>query len=232
MDDASDFEDITYRNFGRAHPETSTWNDKWAVEAVFKGQRGGFCIEAGACNGKAGSCTYVLEERFGWSGLLFEPITTWFDTLVTNRPNSTCINALLDGPDAPAEVEFLHFVDQPGYSTINAYRGPQHEGLINSGANYAIEKKPVRQLDEVLDEIDAPNVIDYVAFDLNGAELAVLTTFPHDRYRFRAISIEGDECSEFLRSLGYIEARNPFNEVDFEKYFLHPTEPSVRELAK
>lgn len=223
--------DIEYRNFGLAHPETSTWNDRWAVEAVFKGQHGGFCIEAGACNGKAGSCTYVLEEYFGWSGLLFEPITSWFESLIKNRPNSHCVNALLDGPQAPSAVDFLHFVDSPGYSTIDAYRGPQHEKLIADGENFVIEQKPVRQLGAVLDEVKAPLTIDYVAFDLNGAEFEVLSTFPHAKYQFRAISIEGDDCSELLTSLGYVEARNPFTTVAFEKYFLHPSEPSLETLA-
>ena len=51
------------------------------------------------------------------------------------------------------------------------------------------------------------------------------------KYTFRAISIEGSDCDDLLADLGYVQVRNPFTDVEFEHYFLHPDEPAVKALA-
>jgi hypothetical protein len=60
-----------------------TWNDKWVVD-VFNKKRDGFFVEAGALNGILGSCTYVLESKLGWKGILVEPDPIIFQNLISN----------------------------------------------------------------------------------------------------------------------------------------------------
>jgi hypothetical protein len=74
---------------------------------------------------------------------------------------------------------------------------------------------------------NAPAIIDYAAFDIEGSELKVLEAFPFDRYIFKALSLECDGTIRkgifnLLSSKGYKEVKNPFNKnKPWEMYWLH-----------
>ncbi|MGF1655659.1 MAG: glycosyltransferase [Verrucomicrobiales bacterium] len=203
-----------------------TMNDRWIMEHVFPGKRNGFFVEAGAANGKAVSSCYLLEHRLGWKGLCIEPHSVFFKELLKNRPGSYCENVALT--DRACEVDFLE-----GNSRVSAYlsgieKAVSNKETSNSPQNIGpIVKKTGVPLAELLDKHHAPLVIDYGAFDIEGSENAVLMSFPHDRYRFLALSVESDEPSwkklrpELVR-WGYRETQNPFNlTMSWERYCLH-----------
>lgn len=52
-------------------------------------------LEVGAYNGLDYSNTLCLHQELGWNGLLVEPIKQYFEECLKNRPNDTCVNALL-----------------------------------------------------------------------------------------------------------------------------------------
>ncbi len=97
------------------------------------------------------------------------------------------------------------------------------------GTGRSVEK-PALPLAQVLDQCNAPTVLDYGAFDMEGSELEVLSVFPFDRYRFRALSLECDrsinaDIARLMAAHGYREVKNPFNrDRPWECYWLHPTE--------
>jgi hypothetical protein len=77
-------------------------------------------------------------------------------------------------------------------------------------------------LQEVLENYNAPKIIDYLSMDIEGYEYKVLKNFPFEKYTIRAISIEGNQCTDLLISKGYRQVKNTYNvENDYEKYYLH-----------
>ena len=205
-----------------------TNNDRWIVEYIFPGKRNGYFLEAGAANGKEASSCYILERELGWTGICVEPSDYFFDTLVINRPQSICERVCLS--DRAGTVTYIEGSDDtvsPYLSGIKfnletvKYQGKE---VVQKGK--AVEK-PAVTLVELLDKYNAPKVIDYAAFDIEGSELDVLSVFPFERYRFLSLSLECDgsiraPIAELLISKGYRTINNPFNrDKPWEMYWLH-----------
>ena len=210
---------LEYFNYSHAHPENSTWNDRWIIEAVYPGKTDGYFIEAGAGAGMIGSCTYAMAQ-LGWKGMLVEPIDKRFEKCVERRPESHCINLCLSADGEP--IKFLEFPDRTGLSTAYDFRGKWHDRHMENLDHNIIEKQSIK-LEDALDQAGAPAFIEYMALDINGPEFAVLQVFPFfDKYTVGAISCEGAACNELLTGLGYVQVQNPFTTVKFENYFLLP----------
>lgn len=205
-----------------------TNNDRWIAEYIFPGKRDGYFLEAGAANGKAASSCYILEKEFGWTGICVEPNDYFFEQLVSNRPNSFCEQVCLSNKaGAVTYIEGSDDTVSPYLSGIKSnletvkYQGKE---VVQKGS--AVEKKAVT-LAELLDKYNAPKVIDFAAFDIEGSELDVLSVFPFDRFTFLALSLECDgsirlPITLLLQSNGYRLSKNPFNrDKPWEMYWLH-----------
>jgi FkbM family methyltransferase len=195
-------------------------NDRWIAEAVFPGLRGGFFVEAGAGGGKHSSATFVLETELGWSGICVEPLDDLYALLTKTRECATDNRCLWDGTGG--SVEFTAFLERPprsGIAAVNKNVGNRS----GSDSTTAVDKETVT-LEDLLVSHRAPRTIEYIALDLEGAERRVLEAFDLSGARFRvlAVSIEGSSCDDLLEAAGYSRATNPFTQVRFEHYFLHP----------
>jgi hypothetical protein len=215
-------------------------NDRWIVECVFPGKQNGYFLEAGAANGIWGSSCYVLEKELNWTGICVEPNENFYQQLVTNRPNSICEQICLHYQTG--EVTYI----EGGDDSISPYLGgikvslermasnPQAgQSVIDRTKEVLTKGKSVTRnsmtLEELLDKQNAPPVIDYAAFDIEGSELNVLSVFPLEKYRFLALSLElGTVAHQLVKELltphGYREVQNPFNQnMPWERYYLHQT---------
>ncbi|MBP7461253.1 MAG: FkbM family methyltransferase [Candidatus Delongbacteria bacterium] len=195
---------------------------------LYQGKRNGFYVEAGALDGIAGSCTYLLETTLGWSGILVEPGIP-YKALSINRSNNICLNLCLSGKNGP-----VIFADSenPGLSGIidalealdlrhqQMYRTPRVQWKEKG-----FKKKTIQSITlfDLLATYQAPRIVDYLALDVEGSEYDVLKVFPFNLYQIMAISIEGDQCHNLLLSNGFRAAKNPFNQdAPWERYYLHP----------
>jgi hypothetical protein len=206
----------------------ATNNDRWIVEYIFPGKRNGYFLEAGAANGKEASSCYILEQELGWTGICVEPSDYFFDTLVINRPQSICERVCLS--DRAGTVTYIEGSDE----TVSPYLSGIKSNLetVKYQGNEVVQKgsaveKPAVTLGALLDKYNAPKVIDYAAFDIEGSELDVLSVFPFDRYTFLALSLECDgsirePITALLTAHGYRSSKNPFNrDKPWELYWLH-----------
>jgi len=204
-----------------------TFNDRWIVEEVFKGMRNGFYVEVGAGDGMAGSCTYVLEKELGWTGILVEPLLSSFQKLKEIRKNSKCINNGLSS--SPEVLKYYHFDDWGGYNgfpSLNKFGEEQWWKKVNDNVKGAVAQEQQIEcvtLSSVLMDNDAPEIIDYLCLDIEGAELEVMKDFPFHKYKFKTISIEfsPQPLTDILIKNGYRQVVNPFNDVIWEHYFVH-----------
>mgnify|MGYP003649096067 CR=1 FL=1 len=195
-----------------------TWNDKWVVD-VFNKKRDGFFVEAGALNGILGSCTYVLESKLGWKGILVEPDPIIFQKLIENRPNSQCFDCCLY--DENKELDYVQF-ELGGWSGISENWGPTRKVLPETHKHNVLKKKAIT-LEKLLKDNKAPKNIDYLALDVERSEEKILKDFPFHEFTFKAISIEAptQALRTLLREKGYIEVGNPFCTVFHESYFIY-----------
>lgn len=194
--------------------EEITGNDKWVVD-IFKGKKGGFFVEAGACEGTFGSNTYALELHYEWQGICVEPSDALFEQLKINR-KCICVNCCLG--DKKGVAQYIEC--QNCFSGIKDYLHVAKEEFWKDGTP---KQKPLVLLHDVLREHNAPQTIDYLSLDTEGSEYAILKSFPFDQYKILALTIEGDACNDLLLSKGYVRVENPYNAgAPWEQYFVHP----------
>ena len=218
-----------------------TWNDRWIAEQVFPKKEAGFFVEVGAGDGINGSTTYFLEKNLNWNGILVEPYPLWVANMSSVRPKSSVVDCCASSQNGHVDyfefttrgmegfsfapelspnhqhwLDVNHRYDKGGfYSMRNQYIELDH---VKSA--YSIIKKRTLTLQKILEDNNAPSVIDYLSIDIEGAEYSLLKDFPFDKFTFKAISIERDMCRDILLNNGYRESSNPFSESDCEFYFL------------
>jgi FkbM family methyltransferase len=195
-------------------------NDRWIVESVFPGLRGGYFVEAGACAGKHQSATYVLETELGWDGICVEPAEEYYRLLVRTRRCQTDDRCLWHRTGE--SVPFTSFPGDAARSGI-AEVNKNLEAQRSAGASERTVHKQTVTLHDLLAAHGAPPVIHYICLDIEGAERRVLEAFDfRGDYRVLALSVEGHLCDDLMRDAGYVRATNRFTGERFERYFLHP----------
>ena len=175
-------------------------NDRWVIEAVFPGLRGGFFVEAGACGGGEGSASFVLERGFDWRGICVEPGDEYFRLLQEDRTCAKDRRCLADRTGD--KVEWLSYPDDLGRSGIrslnkNGTWAEQHEARSRTATKETVT------LADLLEQHDAPRTINYLGLDVEGAERTILEAFEFDgRWEILAISVEGSRCDALLAAAG------------------------------
>ncbi len=180
--------------------------DWWLDQKVFKGKRGGTFVELGGFDGLIASNCLFFELMRGWDGLLLEPSPSSYRQAATIR-RCTCLQRAIAA--SSGEAEFLEVTD--GYLEMS--------GLLetfDSGTRSGIKEHPQHQertikvptisLADLLGE-HALEEVDYISMDVEGTELDVIESFPSNKFRVRAWTIENkprnDEIAEAMRKKGY-----------------------------
>lgn len=165
---------------------------------------GGYFVEFGATDGVDLSNTYLLETKFGWTGILAEPAKIWSEDLAKNR---TCYIDYDCVWSKSGEVLEFNEVNAAELSTINTFSGvDEHAVTRTSGTKYPVN---TISLFDLLKKYDAPKVIDYLSIDTEGSEFEILSAFDFDAYQFRVITCEHnytpmrEKIYDLLTSKGY-----------------------------
>ncbi len=163
-------------------------------------QTGGFFLEFGATNGVELNNTWLMEKEFGWTGILAEPARGWHADLKVSR------NCTIDTRCVwKSSGDKLQFTEAPRgeNSAISTFVKPSRK---LRGQSYDVE---TISLNDLLDQHDAPKVIDYASIDTEGSEFDILNAFDFDRHSFRVMSVEHnfaaqrEDIFKLLTSHGY-----------------------------
>ncbi|MDT0688612.1 FkbM family methyltransferase [Salegentibacter sp. F188] len=153
------------------------------MELDFK--RNGYFVEFGATDGLSFSNSFILENEFGWNGILAEPAKCWHSELLKNRGcfiEKDCIWS-----ESGKEFSFNE-TEKAELSTISGIEIEDNHGpLRNKGKKYNIT---TISLIDLLDKYNAPPIIDYISIDTEGSEYQILQSFNFKKYKFRVISVE------------------------------------------
>lgn len=184
--------------------------DLWVLRDVFGWMTNGYFMDIGAAGGVELSNTYILEERFAWSGICVEANPETFKTLQANR-RCRKINCCLAGK--PGKVRFAGRTTYYGGILSNERESDQSEPAIELEA---------RTLKSLILEENVPETIHYLSLDVEGAEEEIMSTFPYNTHKFLAATIErpSDQLRKTLKEAGYlIVAEHPSLDV----FYLHPS---------
>ena len=147
-------------------------------------KRGGYFVEFGATDGKTLNNTWLLETRFGWTGILAEPARGWREPLQaagrTAALDFDCVWSRSGERLAFAETGWKDI------STLAAFAA--HDGH-DRRASRRYQVRTV-SLGDLLARHGAPPVIDYLSIDTEGSELEILGAFDFAAHRFRCITCE------------------------------------------
>ncbi len=148
-------------------------------------KRNGFFVEFGACDGIALSNSYMLEEKFSWTGILVEPSVFWFNKLKGNRPLSHIENAGVWSKTGEALV--FNQTEESYLSTIDQYTNRDSlSDRRQKGIKYEVR---TISLFDLLRKYNAPQTIDYLSIDTEGSEFDILAAFFKQNNNFYSINI-------------------------------------------
>ena len=140
----------------------------------------GFFVEVGANHPRDGSQTWHLEQS-GWSGILVEPQPALARQLQAERSARVFAVACSSPENAGQSLPF--HVAGP-MSSLNRTRmapGAMAETII---------EVPVRTLDDILDDANAPVPLDFLSVDVEDHEIETLSGVDFARWQPRLILLE------------------------------------------
>ena len=187
------------------------YNDLFYRDIIFPGKRNGYFAEVGALDGLRMSQSYLFEKTLDWNGIIVEPNPVWKDALKLQRSCNISTNAI-SSTNGKATFESREIEAFSGLkSSVNASRASDIIG------EFEVE---TITLYDLFDACNAPEIIDWVSIDTEGAELDILNKFFADnkKYKINLLSFETldlIEANKIMSSQPYLKIKNPY--LDFIK---------------
>lgn len=174
-------------------------------------RREGFFIEFGATDGVSLNNSLMLEQEFGWTGILAEPARNWHADLKRNRSctiDTRCVWRTTG--------ETLNFTEAPRgeNSAITGYVSWKRRAR---GTSYDVTTV---SLNDLLAEHKAPAVIDYASIDTEGSEFEILHAVDWARWSFKVLTVEHNYAPQreqihgLLTSKGYRRVHEAVSRFD------------------
>lgn len=174
----------------------------------------GFFVELGANDGVSQSNTLFFEKNRNWRGVLVEPTPHNYLLCLKNRApgNHIYCNACVsdDFKDRFVEIIFSNLMSTPVGLDSDILDPMRHAEF---GAQFLRHGERVFSfgavavtLNELLINSNAPELIDFMSLDVEGAEMEVLKGVDHNKYRFKYMLVECrdiEKVQPFLCERGY-----------------------------
>jgi FkbM family methyltransferase len=187
------------------------------VLGVLEHLTGGFFVEFGAANGVEFSNTYLLEKRFGWTGILAEPAQCWHPHLAKHR--SALIDPRCVWPVTGLKLDFCQPRDA-NLASLTSFQ--KNTDLSTPPKFYAVETV---SLSDLLKH-RTPHTIDYLSMDTEGCEPEILEGFDFSEHVFKVITCEHNHILNNRNRIHKVLAENGYVRVseklsDFDDWYLH-----------
>lgn len=165
-------------------------------------KRNGFFVDLACADGFTINNTYFLERHLGWTGLLFEPNPNYRGSILARRTSPLVTECVTDVAN-----EVVRFrVDNGVLGGIVSAETDNNERVRGKELIDAkIIEMPTTTLMLELDRFTAPNLIDFLSLDIEGAEWIALRNFDFNKYKFVCMAIErpNEHLDMMLEEIGY-----------------------------
>ena len=199
------------RTFGLQRSYSQFGQDLWVALVTASGKRNGFYVDAGSADGRFMSNTRLLDE-LGWKGICIDPFPT-------NMNRRTC--EVFRQPVFSESGKKVSFRVAGMLGGIDSELGKYKD--TTAGARTV--ELVTATLDEILAKGHAPQYIDYMSIDVEGAEYDALLGLSLYRYQIGTFTIEHNfetKKREAIRTLlegkGYVRVRV----WEVEDWYVHP----------
>ena len=152
----------------------------------------GFYVDVGAADPIEHSVTRAFYER-GWTGVNIEPVTSYFERLVADRPRD--LNLLVLAGAQPG-LGTIHVISGTGLSTMDAEFASRH---AEKGRSSTPETLPIVPLRGIL-STHGDRPIHFLKIDVEGAERAVLEGVDFELTRPWIVVVEATEPETQIRT--------------------------------
>lgn len=175
-------------------------------------KRNGYFVDLAAADGILHSNTYFLEKHLEWTGLLIEANETYLDTLRHNRTSTVVSACVSDKPGASIQFRvdngFLGGIVSEETDNNNSVRGKEL-------AKADVITMEGTTLEQILIDHNAPQLIDFLSLDVEGAEYLVLRNFDFEKFKFHALAIERPcaNLDALLDEKGYVQLAHLHEDV-------------------
>ncbi|MEM8841817.1 MAG: FkbM family methyltransferase [Pseudomonadota bacterium] len=181
----------------------------------------GYFVEFGATNGITMSNSHILEKNYGWQGIVAEPNPDFHERLARERDCHISHKCVFSRTGE--QVAFL-CTEKGMYSRMREIDPADHneESMRQNPTEIMVETV---SLDDLLDQFEAPDVIDYMSVDTEGSELEILSAFDFSKRFVKTFTVEHNftdmrgAIHDLLSSQGY---RRRFPEYTrFDDWYIH-----------
>jgi len=168
--------------------------DKKMLE--FINYENGYFIECGANDGVDQSNTWYYEKILNWSGILIEPLSKQFQELKKNRSKK---NKFFNMALCSSESNNTMILED---NDLTSSTSKQNNKTVKSNT----ESVQSTTLTKILDEVSAPNLIDFFSLDVEGFEDQVIKGINFNKYNFKYFLIEtkNEKVINFLVNKNYV----------------------------
>lgn len=179
------------------HFLSHTGQDRWVAE-VFNYKKSGYFLDFGGFEGLLHDNTFYLEKFLNWRGILVEPNPVPYSSACAVRSCIT-VNAALWYESRKS----LEFTDSHGLSSFVEFIESDSNSSLRKNISKRIFNVDTINPSELLDRFRAPEFIEYMSLDVEGAEFEVLKAFDFTRFKVALLSVEHNhekEKREAIRS--------------------------------
>lgn len=189
------------------HRETYAQSKQDLLALFLLGEKPGYFVEFGACDGVYLSNTFMLEKYYNWNGLLVEPSHHY--TKVLKDVRSSIIDTSCVSNTTGDIVDFLEISNLQGISGLEKYAYDDNHSELRKefGKRYIVK---TISLNDLLNKHDCPSTIDYLSIDTEGSEYSILYKYDFSR-KFKFITVEHNNTyqepliNQLLTDKGYIQ---------------------------
>ena len=207
--------DAAFRSFSQRKQD-------WLLIELNGDQSGGYFVDLAANDWIKYSNTFLVEYFNGWDGVCVEPNPRYLENLLSYRKCKIFVNPVTD--QIGDEVNFSF-----GNAEFGGIVGAEYD---NKAADGASDTLYTVTLTDILKEANAPQIIDYISLDVEGAEYVSMLGFNFSHYTFTMMMIE--RPSKLLHKLlakhgyVYVYTMNYFGDV----LYLHHTFKNLEQEMK
>lgn len=197
------------------------FNEHWELSKLTLSKKNINFVQVGANDGRTADLIYPLVKRFGWTGLLVEPVPELFSDLKNNYSD---ISGLKFERSAVAECKgslpLYRIISKPelpmlpswavGLGSLDKSVLIGHSSQIEGLEQYLVEEEvPTDTLESIMVRHDIDN-IDLFIIDVEGYDYHVLKQLDFNKYRPRLIIFESKHLSsdDKLRSYEILKSNN------------------------
>ena len=174
----------------------------------------GHFLEIGCWNGELISQTYYLESERGWMGVCVDPFPKNFE----KRKCQVCDKAIskngLSRPFVKVSIDRRYGGDVSYFSGFTDTPYQEHWPLISQYCDYEIIGIATITIDQLYEQYDLPNYIEFLSVDVEGAELEIFESIDFTKYSFGMIVFEHNDNAEVKEKIGEVLTSSGYVLVD------------------